>query len=101
MLDTETARFTIGVFQDAAWAAKGLAALRDARFTADMFSVLAKESPEATALIEKTFGAKGDRMDIAGVGAVVARGPLVAVLHGAARDLGKIGIAGSIRRVGF
>jgi len=101
MVDADTARFTVGVFQDAAWAGKGLAALKDARFTVDMLSILAKETPDAAALIEKTFGAKGDRLDISGVGGVVARGPLVQTLQGSARDLGKIGIAGTMRRVGF
>ena len=96
-----TGRFTVGVFQDAAWAAKGISALKDAGFTIDMFSILAKESPDAAALIEKTFGAKGDRLEIATVGPVLSRGPLVDTLQGSARDLGKSGIAGTMRRVGF
>ena len=96
-----TGRFTIGVFQDAVWAAKGLSALKDAGFTPDMFSILAKESADAASLIEKTFGAKGDRLEVAGTGAVLTRGPLVDVLRGSASGLGKAGIAGTIRRVGF
>jgi alkylhydroperoxidase/carboxymuconolactone decarboxylase family protein YurZ len=93
--------FTVSVFQDAAWAAKGIAALKDARFTADMFSILAKDSPDAAALIEKTLGAKGDRLEVANLGSVVARGALVDALQGSARDLGKVGIAATMRRVGF
>jgi len=95
-----TGRFTIGVFQDAAWAAKGLSALKDAGFTPDMFSILAKESPDVSALIEKTLGAKGERIEVKDVGPVVARGAIVATLGGA-RDLGKVGIAATMRRVGF
>lgn len=96
-----TGRFTIGVFQDAAWAAKGLSALKDAGFPTEMLSILAKESPDAASLIEKTFGAKGDRLDIANVGVVIARGPLVETLQGSARDLARTGMAATMRRVGF
>jgi hypothetical protein len=101
MVDADTARFTVAVFQDAQWAAKGLSALKDAGFTPEMLSILAKDSPDAAALLEKTFGAKGERLEIANVGAVVARGSIIAELQGRAQDLGKLGIAGTIRRVGF
>ena|SRR5579872_3651668 len=101
MVDTETARFTVGVFQNAEWAGKGLSALKDAGFTADMFSILAKDAPDASALVEKTFGAKGERFDVANLGAVVAHGSIVQTLQGRARELSKLGIAGSMRRVGF
>ena len=101
MVDADTARFTIAVFQDAQWAAKGLSALKDAGFTPDMVSIVAKDSADAAALVEKTFGAKGDRLDIANIGAVVAHGAIIGALQGTARDLGKVGIAGTMRRVGF
>ena len=32
---------------------------------------------------------------------MLARGPIVAALQGSARDLAKLGIAGTMRRVGF
>ena len=32
MVEVETGRFTVGVFQDVAWAAKGLDALKQAGF---------------------------------------------------------------------
>jgi hypothetical protein len=89
------------VFQDVQWAAKGLSALKDAGFTTDMVSIVAKDSADAAALVEKTFGAKGDRLDIANIGAVVAHGAIIGALQGTARDLGKVGIAGTMRRVGF
>ena len=101
MIETQTDQFTVAVFQDVQWAAKGLSALRDAGFTPDMFSIMAKESPDAAALVEKTFGAKGERLEIANIGGAVAHGAIVGALQGAGKDLGKIGIAGAIRRVGF
>jgi hypothetical protein len=64
-------------------------------------TILAKESADAAALIERTLGAGGERIELADIGVVVARGPLVAALQGSARDLAKLGIAGTMRRVGF
>ena len=40
-------------------------------------------------------------MELAGVGAVLARGPVVDALQGAARDLPKLGLASTMRRIGF
>ncbi|MBI3491681.1 MAG: hypothetical protein HY047_07875 [Acidobacteria bacterium] len=101
MIETEVVRFTVGVFQDAAWAVNGLEALKKAGFVPESLTILAKESPEASALIEKTFGSAGERLELAGVGAVVARGPLVEALQGTPRDLTKRGLAGTMQRVGF
>ena len=101
MVDVETGCFTIGVFQDVAWASKGLAALQRAGFPAESLTILAKDTAEAAALVEKTLGAAGERLDVAGIGAILARGPLVDALQGSARDLAKLGIAGTMRRVGF
>lgn len=101
MVEVETGRFTVAVFQDVAWAQKGLAALRQAGFPAESITILAKDSAEAAALIEGTLGAAGERVELADIGRVVARGPLVAALQGSARDLPKLGIAGTMRRVGF
>src|SRR5262249_15885955 len=58
-------------------------------------------TPEAAALIEKTTGAAGERIEVAGIGTIVARGPMVEALQGSARDLSKLGLAGTMRRVGF
>jgi hypothetical protein len=101
MIDVEAGRFTVGVFQDIAWATKGLQALTSSGFAPESLSIMAKATPEAAALVEKVFGAGPDRFDIAGVGAIVARGPLVDALQGEARDLAKLGLAGTMRRVGF
>jgi len=101
MVDVETGRFTVGVFQDIAWAEKGLAALKEAGFVPESLTLLAKESPEFAALVTRTLGAAGDRLDMPGIGPVLARGPLLEALQGSSRDLLKLGLAGTMRRVGF
>jgi hypothetical protein len=101
MIDVDAGRFTVGVFQDVAWAAKGLDALKRAGFAPGSLTILAKDTPDAAALIEKALGAAGDRLELAGIGPILARGPLVEALQGSARDLAKLGLAGTMRRVGF
>lgn len=101
MVDVDAGRFTVGVFQDVAWAAKGLGALQQAGFAPDSLTILAKDAPEAAALIEKTFGTAGERLDLAGIGPILARGPLIEALQGSERDLAKRGLARTMRRVGF
>lgn len=101
MVDVETGRFTVGVFQDVAWAQRGIDALKKAGFVAESMSIIAKESAETASLVERALGAAGDRLDLAGVGTAIARGPLVAALQGDARDLPKLGLSGTMRRVGF
>jgi hypothetical protein len=101
MVDVDAGRFTIGVFQDVAWAAKGLAALAQAGFPAESLTVAGKETPEVAALLERTVGVGAERIEFADIGAVLVRGPLVAALQGDARDLKTLGIARTMRRVGF
>ena len=101
MIEVETARFTVGVFQDIAWAVKGLDALLGAGFPPESLTIMAKDAPDIGLLIERTFGSAGERLDIAGIGAIVARGPMVDALQGGGRDLPKLGLAGTMRRVGF
>ena len=66
MIEVPVGLFTVGVFQDVAWAAKGIDALKQAGFPPESLTILAKDTPEAAALIEKALGAKGDRLDVAG-----------------------------------
>jgi hypothetical protein len=101
MIDVETGRFTVAVFQDVAWAEKGLAALKAGGFSPAVLTVLGKETPQVGALIEQTLGLPGDRVELATVGAVLALGTLVEVLQGSAGDLAKLGLAGTMRKVGF
>jgi hypothetical protein len=101
MVDVEAGRFTVGVFQDVAWAEKGIAALKQAGLPADSLTILSKDTPEVASLIERTLGAAGERVEVGGTGAALARGAMVAALQGPSRDLGKLGLAGTMRRVGF
>jgi len=94
-------RFTVGVFQDVAWAQKGLDALKRAGFASDALTIISKESGDAGALIQRVLGAAGGRLELATTGPLVARGPLVEALQGPSSDLAKLGIAGTMRRVGF
>lgn len=101
MIDVDVSRFTVGVFQDTAWAEKGIDALKRAAFPPASMSILGKESAELNALIERFLGAAGDRVELGAIGPVIARGALVDALQGPNRDLSKLGLAGTMRRVGF
>jgi len=99
MVDAETERFTVGVFQDIAWAQKGVDALKQAGFPVESLTILMKDGPDAPAFIERALGAAAERVELAGIGAALGRGPLVATLG--AGDLPKLGLARTMRRVGF
>jgi hypothetical protein len=101
MVEVAAGVFTVGVFQDVAWATKGLDALRRAGFASESLTIMAKDGTDAAALIERTLGSAGERIEVADIGPLVGRGPLVAVLQGSASDLKKLGVAGTMRRVGF
>jgi hypothetical protein len=101
MVEVDERRFTVGVFQDVSWAKKGLEALKQAGFPADSLTILAKAGPEAETLIEAALGAAAEQFEFAGIGAVAGRGTLIAALQGAQRDLSKLGLSGTMRRVGF
>jgi hypothetical protein len=98
--EVETGRFTVGVFQDIEWASRGVDALRKQGLAVESLSILGKASPALAAFIERSLGAP-QSLDIHALGAVVARGPLVAALQGSDQGLLKLGIAGTMRRVGF
>jgi hypothetical protein len=101
MIEVETAQFTVGVFQDVAWADKGLDALKRAGLPTDSLSIISKESPEVASLIERALGASGERLEIREVGTALARGPLLLALQGPSFDLARLGLSGTMRRVGF
>src|SRR5262245_65407842 len=101
MGDASAGVFTVGVFQDVAWAAKGLDALKRAGFANESLTVMAKEGADASALIERTLGSGGERLDAAAIGPLVGRGPLVAVLEGSGGDLTTLGMAGTVGRRGL
>jgi hypothetical protein len=101
MIAVDTGRFTVAVFQDIAWARKGLHALKQAGFPAESLTVIAKESPDVASLIEQVCAGSADRVDLPVLGAVLARGPMIAALQGSGHDLPKLGLVGTLRRVGF
>ncbi len=101
MIGVDAARFTLGVFKDVAWAEKGIAALKKLGLPAAALSVFAKESPEAASLIDQALGGPAERFDTAATGALLAKGPLLDALQGATRDLTRLGLSGTLRRVGF
>src|SRR5262245_64548847 len=98
MIDVETGRFTVAVFQDVAWAGKGLNALKAGGFSPAMLTVIGKETADVGALIEQTLGSPADRVELATLGTVLARGSLVEVLQGSTSDLAKLGLAGTMRK---
>jgi len=100
-VDVEAGLFTVGVFQDLGWAQPGLAALRRAGLPAETITILAKDSPDVAAFIDRNLGAGAERLEIAGLGATLAKGPLVAALQGPAHALASLGLAGTMRRIGF
>ena len=101
MAQVETALFTVGVFQDMAWAERGIDALKQQRFTAERMTVAAKASAEAASLIERIFGAAPEALDLPVVGSAMARGTLADTLNGPGRDLARVGMAAAMRRAGF
>ena len=101
MPETEVSRFTVAVFADVAWAERGLEALKQRGFPGEAVSVLAKETPDNVALLERVFGGTPARLELPRLGSVVATGALVSALDGATRDLARVGLAASLKRVGF
>jgi hypothetical protein len=101
MIQVDTGRFTVGVFQDVAWAQKGLAALQAAGLPPESLSIMAKDTAEIASLVQSTLGGPGERLELGATGPLLVKGPLLAALQGPARDLATIGIAGTMRRVGF
>jgi hypothetical protein len=101
MVDVETARFTVGVFQDVAWAERGLEALKRAGLPQESLSILAKESPEVASLIQRALGTPGEKLNVKDVGGALGGGPLLLALQGPSFDLATLGLSGTMRRVGF
>jgi hypothetical protein len=93
--------FTVGVFQDVSWAARGLEALARHGFPAESLTVLAKDAPDVYSLIATHLRTDPESLAIEGLGPVVARGPLIDTLQGSDRGLETRGLAGSIARAGF
>ncbi len=101
MAQDDSVQFTVGVFQDVAWATRGLDALARHHFPPEALTILAKDTAEASGLIRERLGADGERVEVKGVGAVVARGPLVDLLQGETSDLATAGLSATMGRAGY
>jgi hypothetical protein len=100
MVEVGSGMFTVGVFQDLAWAEGGVDALKKRGLASESLSILGAASPELSVFIERQLGAP-QAVDVKNLGAALARGPLVAALQGSDQGLSHLGIAGTMRRVGF
>ena len=83
MIEVETGRFTVGVFGTLP-GRQGHRRAQAGGAAAESLTILAKDTPEAAALIE-LLGAAGDRFGLGAIGTVVGRGPLISALSPAAR----------------
>lgn len=101
MQEVDTGRFTVAVFQDVAWADRGVDALKRHGFPPESLTIIGKESPELAALIDRALDGALERLDMGALGPVIARGPLVGALQGVDQGLARAGIAATMRRVGF
>jgi len=101
MPEVDAAQFTIGVFQDVVWAERGVEALKAQAFPTQALSIVAKDTPETAALVEKIFGGQAARVIVPRLGPVVATGPLIEALDGSAGSLGRLGLAAALKQVGF
>ncbi len=101
MPDVEASQFTIGVFQDVAWAERGVEALKTQAFPSQALSILARDTPENAALVERVLGAPPARLVVPRLGPIVASGSLVEALDDSAGDFARGGLSGALKRVGF
>ena len=99
-VEVEAGRFTVGVFQDIAWAEKGVDALRKQGLAVESLSILGKASPEMASFIERTLGAP-QSLDVHDLGPLMARVRSWLRCRAAIRGSAETGIAGTMRRVGF
>ena len=97
----DTGRFTVGVFQDVEWARRGIDALLRGGFARESLTIIARDSPGATELIESALGGSPERFELKELGPAVARGPLVGTLQDDDGGLSALGLGSTIRRAGF
>jgi hypothetical protein len=97
----DVGRFTVGVFQDALWARRGVEALLRNGFAPESLTILALDSPSTSQLIEELLGTPPSRFELKALGVVSAHGPLIAALQGEDEGLTRLGLGGAIGRAGF
>jgi hypothetical protein len=98
---TASGTFTVGVFQDVAWARRGIDALLADGFAAESLSIVAKPSPEVTELVRATLKTDAEEIQVKALGTLVAVGPLVAALQGEDGALAASGLGSTFTRAGF
>ncbi|SVA51822.1 uncharacterized protein METZ01_LOCUS104676, partial [marine metagenome] len=69
--------YTVGVFEDVRSAERVLGALAERKFPSEILSVVAADGPGVVELLQKTFGAGGDILDVRAVGTLRLHGPIV------------------------
>jgi hypothetical protein len=99
--EVDTGRYTVGVFKDVTSAERGIDALKRQGFPVEALTVMAKEGPETSGLLQKLFGRTPGQVELLGVGTTVAAGGLVTVLEAASGDLARHGLAIRLKQVGF
>ncbi len=93
--------FTVGVFQDAAWATRGIDALLADGFAPESLSIIAKPSSDIIDLVRTKLGTEAQEIHAKTIGPIVAAGPLVSALQGSDGGVASSGLAGTFTRVGF
>ena len=101
MAEVTTSRFTVGVFQDVEWAARGVEALRGHGFSPESLTIIARDSVEVADLVRRAMEKDGVKLDIKGLGQSVAAGSLVETLLAGDSGLVNKGLAATMRRAGF
>ena len=101
MSQPDSDRFTIGVFQDAAWARRGIDALLADGFAAESLTIVSRDSADVATLIESTLGAPAGRVELKTLGTALALGPLVRQLQGSDDGLKRAGLGATLSRAGF
>ncbi len=101
MAEVESGRYTVGVFKDVASAERGVDALKRQGFPAEALTMMAKDAPETSGLLQRVFGRVPGRVEVQGVGTTVAAGGLVTALDATAGELANHGLAASLKHVGF
>jgi hypothetical protein len=96
--ETESNRFTVGVFQDGPAAEKGIEALNRQGFPAEALSVVGKATPELASLIEQKLGLPVQRLQLPGLGDVVGCGALVRTIE---REMKQTGLGAALKHLGF
>ena len=66
MAEVETGRYTVGVFKDVASAERGIDALKRQGFPAEALTMMAKDGPEVSGLLQKVFGRVPAKVEVHG-----------------------------------